>query len=33
MVRVVTIVVLLVGTFLVLDASWYYVAGEFLIPE
>jgi hypothetical protein len=33
MVRLVTIVVLLVGTFLVLDALWYYVAGEFLIPE
>ena len=33
MVRLVTVVVLLVGTFLVLDALWYYVAGEFLIPE
>lgn len=33
MVRLVTIVVLLVGTFLVLDALRYYVAGEFLIPE
>jgi len=32
-VRLVTIVVLLVGTFLVLDALWYCVAGEFLIPE
>jgi hypothetical protein len=33
MVRLVTIVVLLVGTFLVLDALRYYVAREFLIPE
>jgi hypothetical protein len=31
-VRLVTIVVLIVGTFLLLDAAWWYVTGEFLIP-
>jgi hypothetical protein len=33
MVRLVTIVVLLVGTLFVLDALWWYVTGEFFIPE
>jgi hypothetical protein len=33
MVRLVTIVVLLVGTMFVLDAIWWYVTGEFFIPE
>ena len=31
-VHAVTSVVLLVGTFLLLDAAWWYVTGEFLIP-
>ena len=31
-VHVVTSAVLLVGTFLLLDAAWWYVTGEFLIP-
>ena len=31
-VHLVTSVVLLVGTFLLLDAAWWYVMGEFLIP-
>ena len=33
MVRLVTGVVLLVGTFFLLDALWWYATGEFLIPE
>jgi len=32
-VRLVTGVVLLVGTFFVLDALWWYVTGEFFVPE
>jgi len=32
MVRLVTIGVLLVGTFLVLDALWYFATGELFIP-
>jgi hypothetical protein len=31
-VNLVTSVVLLVGTFFLLDAAWWYVTGEFLIP-
>ena len=32
-VRLVTIVVLAVGTLLLLDAVWFYLTGEFFIPE
>ena len=32
MVRLVTGVVLLVGTFLLLDALWWFATGEFFIP-
>ncbi|CAN5290238.1 hypothetical protein BH24ACT17_BH24ACT17_02380 [soil metagenome] len=32
-VRLVTGVVLLVGTFFVLDALWWYATGEFFVPE
>lgn len=32
-VRLVTSVVLLVGAFFLLDAAWWYVTGEFLIPD